>query len=131
MTRQLPAAMSSTDVFMQVLIGQMDELMGMLRDTGRRLPDSDEGAGVVRLQEPAVPAPAVSAPTETTPEPKPVPEQADDPEPLPEPPPRAGRGSGLEAWVAFADEAGVDYPDGASRNDIIAACAAAKVIDED
>jgi hypothetical protein len=42
-------------------------------------------------------------------------------------PPRAGRGSGKEAWAAYAAEHEVEVADGASRDDIIAACEAAGV----
>lgn len=41
------------------------------------------------------------------------------------PPPQSGRGSGTDAWVAYAASAGVDVPDDAGRDDIIAAVAAA------
>lgn len=36
-------------------------------------------------------------------------------------PPRSGRGSGTEAWRAYADAIGVDYADGAERDEIIIA----------
>jgi hypothetical protein len=42
------------------------------------------------------------------------------------PPPRSGRGSGRKAWAAHAAAIGVVVPDGASRDEIIAACAAAE-----
>lgn len=35
-------------------------------------------------------------------------------------PPRAGKGSGRDAWAAYAAEHGVDVPEDASRDDIIA-----------
>ncbi len=57
--------------------------------------------------------------------------QISEPEPaegLPEPPPRAGRGSSLKAWQTFADRAGVEVPEGASRDDVIVACELAEVI---
>lgn len=41
-------------------------------------------------------------------------------------PPRSGKGSGLEAWKAHAVARGFEVPDGASRDDIIAAVDAAK-----
>ena len=40
-------------------------------------------------------------------------------------PPRAGRGSGRDAWAAYAASRGVDVPGDASREDIIAAVDAA------
>ena len=36
-------------------------------------------------------------------------------------PPRTGRGSGLAAWSAYAASLGVEVPEGASRDDVIAA----------
>jgi hypothetical protein len=45
-------------------------------------------------------------------------------------PPRSGRGSGVEAWRAFASFCGVTVPADADRNDIIAACDAAGLLDE-
>jgi hypothetical protein len=35
-------------------------------------------------------------------------------------PPRSGKGSGKEAWAAYADSLGVDVPGDASRDDIVA-----------
>lgn len=43
------------------------------------------------------------------------------------PPPKAGRGSSLEAWSAYAEAQGVNIDDDAKREDIIAACEAAGV----
>lgn len=48
---------------------------------------------------------------------------------LPPPPPRSGRGSGLDAWQAYANLAGVTYTANDKRDDIIAACVAARVIE--
>lgn len=39
----------------------------------------------------------------------------------PEPPPRSGTGSGKAAWATYAGRHGVDVPDDAGRDDIIAA----------
>ena len=129
MKRQLPAAMTSTDVFMGVLIGQMDELIGIFQDRSGQPPREGGKEGVVRLQEPATPLPAepVQEPAKVTATPSPaeVPERKKVPEP-----PRAGRGSGFDAWKAFADLVGVTYPADAGRNDIIAACVTAGVITE-
>jgi hypothetical protein len=37
------------------------------------------------------------------------------------PPAKAGKGSSKEAWVAYAEASGVAVPDGASREEIVAA----------
>lgn len=55
--------------------------------------------------------------------PAPVAEEAP---PADEEPSRAGRKSSRDAWAAHADKIGVTYPDGASRDDIIAAVDEAK-----
>jgi hypothetical protein len=47
----------------------------------------------------------------------------------PKPPPRSGRGSGLDAWQAFATHHGVDVPADADRETIIAACERAGLVD--
>lgn len=36
-------------------------------------------------------------------------------------PPTSGKGSGVQAWQADADHKGIAYPEGASRDEIIAA----------
>lgn len=36
-------------------------------------------------------------------------------------PPTSGKGSGVEAWAKWADDHGITYPDGANRDEIIAA----------
>lgn len=41
-------------------------------------------------------------------------------------PPRSGKGSGVEAWLAYAESKGIDMPEDASRDDVIAAVDAAK-----
>ena len=48
-----------------------------------------------------------------------------------EAPPRTGRGSGVDAWRAFAEQHNVDVPADASREDIIAACESAGVIERE
>ncbi|MEU3289899.1 hypothetical protein [Streptomyces longwoodensis] len=48
-----------------------------------------------------------------------------------EAPPRSGRGSGVEAWRAFAERHGVDTDDEMNRDDVIAACEAAGVIERE
>lgn len=50
-------------------------------------------------------------------------------EPAPAPPPRAGRGSSLPAWRAWAELRGVAVDDGMTRDDIIAACEHAGVLE--
>lgn len=46
-----------------------------------------------------------------------------------EAPPRSGRGSGIEAWLAFAKQHDVEVDANASRDDVIAACEAAGVVE--
>lgn len=41
-------------------------------------------------------------------------------DPVPALPPRSGAGSGKEAWAEYAAAAGLEVPDGAARDDIIA-----------
>lgn len=96
---------------------------------------ADESAPGGQTEEPAAetPPPATPAPTEPVVTPAPVP-VSEPPVPTPEPapivevPPRSGRGSGIDAWRAFAQAAGVTTPADATRDDIIEACEKAKVI---
>ncbi|MFQ6851270.1 hypothetical protein K7395_24735 [Streptomyces filamentosus] len=46
-------------------------------------------------------------------------------------PPRSGRGSGVEAWREFAEQHDVEVPAGATRDDIIAACEAAELVERE
>ncbi|GAA1714498.1 hypothetical protein [Brachybacterium phenoliresistens] len=72
---------------------------------------------------------------EALPEPDLDPEDDIDPETLgdagaqgeerPTPPPKAGKGSGPEAWRAYAEKVDVEVPADASREDVIAAVDAA------
>ncbi|MGA5489566.1 hypothetical protein ACPCK1_17640 [Streptomyces pseudogriseolus] len=48
-----------------------------------------------------------------------------------EAPPRSGRGSGVEAWRAYAEQHDVEVAADASREDIIAACEAAGVVERE
>ncbi|MFF1498704.1 hypothetical protein ACFVZR_02205 [Streptomyces sp. NPDC058316] len=48
-----------------------------------------------------------------------------------EAPPRSGRGSGVEAWRQFAKQHDVEVAADASREDIIAACEAADVVERE
>lgn len=43
------------------------------------------------------------------------------------PPPKSGAGSGVEAWAAYAAAQGVEIPEGAKRDDIVAALETAGV----
>lgn len=57
------------------------------------------------------------------PEPEPEPENESEAagEELSDEPPRSGPGSGKEAWVAYAENVGVEVTDDMTRDDIIAA----------
>lgn len=57
---------------------------------------------------------AAAAPVVPLPEPDPV------NEPVSSEPPRAGRGSGLDAWVEYAESLDLEVPADATRDDIIA-----------
>lgn len=46
-------------------------------------------------------------------------------------PPRSGRGSGIDAWLAFAEQHGVGTDSDMSRDDVIAACEAAGVVERE
>jgi hypothetical protein len=46
-------------------------------------------------------------------------------------PPRAGKGSGVDAWRTFAERKGVDVDQDASREQIIAACESAGVVERE
>lgn len=83
----------------------------------------------VPIQEPAPAAPPGRDDEDEEGVPVEVTEPAPDPTSLPDPPPRAGRGSSEQAWRAYAALVGVTTPDGAGRDDIIAACEAAGVIE--
>lgn len=48
-----------------------------------------------------------------------------------EAPPRSGRGSGVEAWRVFAEQHDVEVAADASREDIIAACEAAELVERE
>ncbi|MFJ3587531.1 hypothetical protein ACIQUY_29255 [Streptomyces sp. NPDC090231] len=48
-----------------------------------------------------------------------------------EAPPRSGRGSGVEAWRAFAEQHDIEVAADASREDIIAACEAAELVERE
>lgn len=69
-----------------------------------------------------------SAPDSPAPE---VPEPDGPGAPPMDPPPKAGRGSSVEAWAAYAAANGVEVPADAKRDDIVAALAAAGVKVED
>lgn len=139
MTRQRPAVQAFT-ADGPILVALLD-VIGDLHDLlDARLPRPAEqvGGGPVRIAEPAPAGPPAKAEPVSEPAPEGAPsvpdgepEKVSEPGPdLPEPPPRAGRGSGLDAWQTFAGLNKVGYAEDASRNDIIAACVAAGVIDE-
>ncbi|MFB7212705.1 hypothetical protein [Streptomyces sp. NPDC056255] len=48
-----------------------------------------------------------------------------------EAPPRSGRGSGVEAWRQFAEQHNVEVAADASREDIVAACEAAELVERE
>lgn len=59
----------------------------------------------------------LNGPDDSTPAPLP-----EDPDPEVDPedePPRSGKGSGLDAWVAYAESLGIEVPEDASRDDVI------------
>ena len=142
--RWLPTPDTATAEYVAALLDAVSELTNLL---DARLPapasaDGGEPGRPVKVTEPApdrrpdVEAVPVSEPADDKPpaddddEPVEVTEPAPDDRPLslPPPPPRHGKGSGLDAWQAFANVAKVPYPAGAGRNDIIDACVAANVI---
>ncbi|MBM0240020.1 hypothetical protein JNW88_28165, partial [Micromonospora sp. ATA32] len=96
------------------------------RQPGRA--DGGGEGGPVEVTEPARPAPGGARPV-SEPAPKRAPRRADDDGTSMPPPPRSGKGSGVDAWRSFASVAKVNVPDGASRDDIVAACVKARVID--
>jgi len=137
--------------WLAAILDVLNDLHDLIDD---RLPKADSSGEPVRVEEPAPqskppkvvpvqePAPAVApeAPADedpddtededTTGRPVEVAEPAPAEEkPLPSPPPRAGRGSGLDPWRAFADEVNVPYSPDDGRDDIIAACERARVIE--
>jgi hypothetical protein len=81
------------------------------------------------VDEPAKPTPPGGVRSVNEPAPKRAPQREDGNASLPSPPPRRGKGSGSDAWEAFANVAQVKYPQGAGRDDIIAACVRAGVIE--
>lgn len=130
--------------WLAAILGALDDLHDLLDD---RLPKAPASGEPVQVNEPAPPVkPARAVPVR---EPAPVvspevPKGDDEAEgepvevtepapaskpPLLSPPPRAGRGSGLDAWQAFATLADVEHSTGIGRDDIIAACELAGVID--
>ncbi len=129
--------------WLAALVETVSDLYDLL-DARLPTPASADGGepaptGPVRISEPAPATPPdetatpVAEPDPDEPpaddEPVEVTEPASDDRPsLPPPPPRHGKGSGLDAWQAFASVAKVPYAPDAGRNDIIAACVDAGVI---
>lgn len=162
MTVSRPHAVTATDLFLRLLLDEVEAQGEVLRRILARLPEpvrveqklvmtprqreaTGEGqGGPVEVTEPAPPSAPVDAqpvtepalpagPAEARPVSEPAPKRAprrdDDGTSVPPPPPRSGKGSGVEAWRSFANLAGVKVPADASRDDIIAACERARVID--
>ena len=77
----------------------------------RQEPDQELAVdGTAQTVPPAEDAPVWS-------EPRPAPDETR----VPVEPPRAGRGSSLTAWAAYAGAVGVPVPSGATRDEVIAA----------
>ncbi len=135
--------MSINDEYAAAMLSALDGIaavVGEIRDrlaapSGDVEPAPDHRRGVLLpLREPAPPAtPAVDEPvplTEPATEPGHVEPQAEPTAaPTADHPPRAGRGSSLVAWQAFAAGHNVQHDSDASRDDIIAACESAGVIE--
>ncbi len=111
--------------WLAAILGALDDLHNLLDE---RLPRPD---GPVRITEPApgrVPGRAVPV-SEPDPDDPPDDDAAPASEPAPDPPPRAGRGASAEAWRTWAGSLAVAIPDGATRDDIIAACEQAGILE--
>lgn len=136
----MPPPTTVNDIYAAAILSVLDDIKTVLDRVGDRLASSagdiqragkrDDGA--VPLQEPGVPGqrPAVEPQPEPANEPEPEPEPDQD-EVLPDPPPRAGRGSSLDAWKTWAALAHVQVDDDMTRDDIVAACELAGVIEPD
>jgi hypothetical protein len=143
---QLGTPFGSDGPWLAAILDTLGDIADML-DARLPHPATADGGGPGRpvpVQEPDpgnAPQPAVTPVSEPDPDPVPAADDEEDkpgsvkvtePAPdLPPPPPRSGRGSGLDAWQAYANVAGVTYPADASRADIIAACVAAGVVDDE
>ncbi len=113
--------------WLAAILGALDDLHDLLSE---RLPRAD---GPVRIAEPVPDRRPEHAVPVTEPAPDELPDDEDEPvrvtEPAPDPPPRAGRGASAEAWRAWANSLAVAIPDGAGRDDIIAACQRAGILE--
>jgi hypothetical protein len=116
-----------------ILVAIHDALADLHDLLDARLPKHDDGDGPVRISEPA----PACVPPGAVPISEPAPdgpsdeddEAVEEPAPdLPEPPPRAGRGSSLPAWQAWAEQADVDIDSDMTRDQIIDACTRAGVL---
>jgi hypothetical protein len=141
--RSLPSPMTVNDMYAAALLARLGELYNLLEErlpapaaAGEPSPAAEPAPAnspdrAVPVQEPAPASPPGRDGDEDDETPVEVNEPAPpaNPEPLPAPPPRAGRGSSEQAWRGYAELVGVTVPDGAGRDDIIAACEAAGVIE--
>lgn len=131
--------------WLAAILDVLNDLHDLLDD---RLSKADASGEPVRVEEPAPQSEPVTAVPVQEPAPVRAPDVPDpdedednaglvevtEPDPaaekvLPPPPPRAGRGSGLDPWRAFADDVKVPYSPNDGRDDIIAACVRAGVIE--
>lgn len=140
MDRRLPKPRTDADEYAAAQYDRLGELLNVVGDLAQvlrdRLPQLQRGepvTGSIRLTEPAtpVPLPAEGASTqlvEPAPSDGPMLAEPESVEARPTPP-RSGRGSGLDPWRTFADLHQVQYAPEASRDDIIAACVRAGLID--
>lgn len=99
------------------------DLVDMTDDQVEAWADGERARIYDRTPTPTAPSPPdTTAPAEQVPaQPEDVeadPDDEDDGEPELVPPPKSGPGSGVEAWRAYAAEAGVEVPDSAKREEI-------------
>lgn len=102
----LPRPLTDDHRYLSAVVARLDEQNRLLGEILDRLPARpvQDPPATVELREPAKPGLHLAAPAA---------------------PPRRGRGATTPAWLAYAEALGVTVPDGATRDDIIAAVAAA------